>query len=297
MTHGKKTCRILKEIRRQIAEANGIEYATSECRFKGDCTGTCPRCEAELRELEQQLRARSLAGKMVRLAGISAGALALLSPTASAAEPQKPESPATTQEQLQDEMYVRGTVFNALDDGTIDTLIGVSVKNKRNGMAVATDLDGKFRIAACPGDTLTISYIGYETCSVTVNAANPPLEISMIDEPIVMGEIIYLDRSQYNSITFELIGDDGHSLTEDDDVEFSIPTSDESDDEDGMDDIPVYWYDENGGFTYYYLKSEMDTLPKETVIRIHAEGYEPKLIKMKYEAGNSTRTISLKREH
>ena len=73
MVRGKQTCKILKEIRRQIAEANGIEFATSECRYKGDCLGTCPKCEAEVRYLEQQLRARSLAGKAVALAGISAG--------------------------------------------------------------------------------------------------------------------------------------------------------------------------------------------------------------------------------
>lgn len=73
MARGKQTCKILKEIRRQIAEANGIEFATSECHYKGDCPGTCPKCEAEVRYLEQQLRARSLAGKAVALAGISAG--------------------------------------------------------------------------------------------------------------------------------------------------------------------------------------------------------------------------------
>ncbi len=73
MARGKQTCRILKEIRRQIAEANDIELITSECTFRGDCLGTCPKCEAEVRYLEQQLRARSLAGKAVALAGISAG--------------------------------------------------------------------------------------------------------------------------------------------------------------------------------------------------------------------------------
>lgn len=73
MTRGKQTCKILKEIRRQIAEANDIEFVTSECRYKGDCLGTCPKCEAEVRYLEQQLHSRSLAGKAVALAGISAG--------------------------------------------------------------------------------------------------------------------------------------------------------------------------------------------------------------------------------
>ncbi len=78
MTQGKQTCKILKEIRRQIAEANGIELSTSECRYRGDCLGTCPKCEAEVRYLEQELRARSLAGKAVALAGISAASLPCL---------------------------------------------------------------------------------------------------------------------------------------------------------------------------------------------------------------------------
>lgn len=72
MARGKQTCKILKEIRRQIAEVNGLELATSECRYKGDCLGTCPKCEAEVRYLEHQLHARSLAGKVIALAGISA---------------------------------------------------------------------------------------------------------------------------------------------------------------------------------------------------------------------------------
>ena len=47
MARGKQTCKILKEIRRQIAEANDIEFITSECQYQGDCLGTCPKCEAK----------------------------------------------------------------------------------------------------------------------------------------------------------------------------------------------------------------------------------------------------------
>lgn len=79
MARGKQTCKILKEIRRQIAEANDIEFVTSECRYKGDCLGTCPKCEAEVRYLEQQLRARQLMGNAVVLAGLSAGMIAFSS--------------------------------------------------------------------------------------------------------------------------------------------------------------------------------------------------------------------------
>ncbi len=77
MARGKQTCKILKEIRRQIAEVNDIEFVTSECRYKGDCLGTCPKCEAEVRYLEQQLRSRQRMGKTIAIAGISAGMIAL----------------------------------------------------------------------------------------------------------------------------------------------------------------------------------------------------------------------------
>ena len=48
---GKVTCRILKEIRQQIANANDIKFVTSKCRYQGDCLGTCPKCEAEIHYL------------------------------------------------------------------------------------------------------------------------------------------------------------------------------------------------------------------------------------------------------
>ena len=79
MAKGKKTCKILKDIRRQIAEANDIEYIVEECPYKGDCLGTCPKCEAEVRYLEQQLHQRQLLGKAVMIAGISVGLFSLSS--------------------------------------------------------------------------------------------------------------------------------------------------------------------------------------------------------------------------
>ena len=42
MERGKQVCKILKDIRKQIAEENDIEFITSECKHKGDCAGTCP---------------------------------------------------------------------------------------------------------------------------------------------------------------------------------------------------------------------------------------------------------------
>ena len=73
MTRGKKVCKILKEIRQQIADKNDIEYITSECHFHGECKGTCPKCEAEVRYLENELHKRSQLGKAASIAGISLG--------------------------------------------------------------------------------------------------------------------------------------------------------------------------------------------------------------------------------
>lgn len=69
---GKSKCKILKQIRQQIAENNDIEFITSECKFQGECSGTCPKCEAEVRYLEQELQKRRQAGKAVAVAGIAA---------------------------------------------------------------------------------------------------------------------------------------------------------------------------------------------------------------------------------
>ena len=65
MEQGKRKCKILKEIRKRIAVENDIPYEITECKHKGDCAGTCPKCDAELRWLESQLKKREAAGKPV----------------------------------------------------------------------------------------------------------------------------------------------------------------------------------------------------------------------------------------
>lgn len=72
---GKQKCKILKEIRKQIAEQNDIRFVIEECTHKGNCRGTCPKCEWEVRMLEKELEKRRASGKKVALAGISAGFL------------------------------------------------------------------------------------------------------------------------------------------------------------------------------------------------------------------------------
>ena len=75
MAKGKQTCKILKEIRKQIAAENDIELVVSECTYQGDCLGTCPKCEAEVRYLERELEKRQRLGKAAVFAGMSMGTL------------------------------------------------------------------------------------------------------------------------------------------------------------------------------------------------------------------------------
>ena len=70
---GKAKCKILKEIRQKIADENDIPYVTRECTYQGDCSGTCPRCESELRYLERELEARRRLGKQVAVTALCAG--------------------------------------------------------------------------------------------------------------------------------------------------------------------------------------------------------------------------------
>ncbi|MBR6283356.1 MAG: hypothetical protein IKR25_03565 [Muribaculaceae bacterium] len=73
MKPGKHICETLKGIRAEIARANDIDYAPTECTHEGDCAGTCPACESEVRWLERQLRLRQRLGKAVTIAGLSIG--------------------------------------------------------------------------------------------------------------------------------------------------------------------------------------------------------------------------------
>ena len=72
---GKEVCRTLKEIRAEIARQNDIPWETKECGFEGECRGTCPRCEAEVRQLEEALAKRR---RRVTLRGIAAGFVSAL---------------------------------------------------------------------------------------------------------------------------------------------------------------------------------------------------------------------------
>ncbi|MCR4738106.1 MAG: TonB family protein [Bacteroidales bacterium] len=75
MKRGKRTCEILKDVRRKIAQENDIPLVERECTHEGDCRGTCPYCESEVRYLERELSKRRALGKAVTVVGIAVSAM------------------------------------------------------------------------------------------------------------------------------------------------------------------------------------------------------------------------------
>ena len=97
MAKGKQTCKILKEIRKQIAAENDIKLVVEECTYQGDCRGTCPKCEAEVRYLERELEKRQRMGKAAVVAGLSVGLLG----AGQVALAQQPDSLSVSQEDVE----------------------------------------------------------------------------------------------------------------------------------------------------------------------------------------------------
>ncbi len=164
--NGKQICGALREIRRHIASANDIDYAPAECEYKGECSGTCPHCESEMRYIERQLRMRQAMGKAVVLAGLTLSTAAL-TPAQAQAQPSAPQV-ATQQSEPHlvdaapdscDVVLVRGIV---IDKEEKEPIIGasISVIGTKNG--TATDVDGAFAIRVTRGSKLLIKFIGME---------------------------------------------------------------------------------------------------------------------------------------
>lgn len=67
---GKEKCNLLKQIRKEIADRNGIAFEPAECNFQGNCSGTCPKCDEEIRYLDAQINKKAELGGRIRVAGV-----------------------------------------------------------------------------------------------------------------------------------------------------------------------------------------------------------------------------------
>ena len=121
--NGKRKCKMLKEIRKQIAMENDITYITTECKHQGNCKGTCPKCESEVRYLEAELEKRRKAGKTVAVAGIAAAMMlnASACTTETATESEAASAQASSEASTYTE-YINGEVV--LPESSEEELMG-----------------------------------------------------------------------------------------------------------------------------------------------------------------------------
>ena len=213
MVKGKSTCKLLKSIRQQIADANGISYQPKECQHKGDCAGTCPACEEEIRYLERELKVRKGNGFGMKVAGIAAGICTTVMPMTAAAQAVKPDSTANPPVQttkkapikvvdLSDScaspVVVRGMV---IDEENKEPVIGAGVFIDGTNKGIATDIDGQFALKVPSATSLVISYIGYEKQKVRVSSllrSENNVIILKTDGRQLTGEVVTVVKTVYN---------------------------------------------------------------------------------------------------
>ena len=218
MTRGKDICKTLKGIRQQIADANNIRYQPCECHHEGDCSGTCPACEQEIRYLEEQLRIRKRRGWSMKVAGLAAGfcvaTIPLVSCNNSVKSPsskainipkkgealQKVENFSTDKEHS---VVISGLVV----DGESNKPISSIEVFTRSGKKSLTFTDGRFAVRVNPTDTLLITdtsdnYAGFHLSVKEVKSPNKELLIRLWRTNLEMGKIKIDDnvkqRVEYN---------------------------------------------------------------------------------------------------
>jgi len=212
MMNGKKICKSLREIRCRIARANDIDYTPAVCTHEGNCSGTCPACESELRYIERQLLRRTATGKKVALAGLALGAASLMpmqaqqvantTPPSTQHQPSKPIVDAAPGDTTA--VVVRGKII-AKDDN--EPIIGASVMLKGTELGMETDFDGNFAIRVPKDSQLVIIYVGYEDYEYEVKKATPGEEIVIALEPdesqILMG-VVSIARTPMSAVDADI---------------------------------------------------------------------------------------------
>ena len=185
----------MREIRCQVASANEIDYTPAVCTHEGDCAGTCPACERELRYIERQLHRRRAMGKIVTVAGLALGAASFMPMQAQQVVPDIP-AVQPVQAKLVDAapgdttaVIVRGRV---IDRETGEPCVGVSVMLKGTILGTATNLDGNFAIRVPRGSKLKFYYVGYENNEYIVedSVADTEIVIVLDSKPVLMGDVV-----------------------------------------------------------------------------------------------------------
>lgn len=163
MSRGKDICKELKAVRRSIADENGIPLEIPKCTYKGPCAGTCPRCEWELRQLENALADRIRLGKVATVAGIALGLS--LGANAQSEVPQiEIGTPVDSSHQEVAKGCLKGVVTDAKTKEPLPFVNVILKKDDKMVKGATTDFDGMFTIKPIPSGeyTLEVSFVGYK---------------------------------------------------------------------------------------------------------------------------------------
>ncbi|AKU69831.1 carboxypeptidase-like regulatory domain-containing protein [Prevotella fusca JCM 17724] len=214
MTKGKSTCKLLKDIRQQIADANGISYRPKECHYEGECSGTCPACEEEIRYLERELKARKGNGFGMKVAGIAAGVCATVMPMAAMVQSVSSDNtsnssvPATMKDTAKFVDFSNGRAGAVLVRGQVifeddeEPVIGAKVQVMGSENSVLTDLDGMFAVKVVPDASLLIKCIGCADRMVRVKDLSHSsmnfIKLSS-EEVMLLGEVVFV-KPNYDDV-------------------------------------------------------------------------------------------------
>ncbi|MEE1085039.1 MAG: carboxypeptidase-like regulatory domain-containing protein [Paludibacteraceae bacterium] len=204
MYKGKKTCETLKSIRKQIADANDIPYEPRVCTHKGDCLGTCPACESEMRYIENQLNIRKMAGKAVKIVVLAtmmtmASSVAASNETEISNDFKQEEAVASNKSILENDSSKYITIKGVVKDKEESPLPFVNVVIEGTAIGTNTDEDGNYEIEVPEHAVLEFSSIGYMNKSIKVTEkTSTVLNVTLLDdEELLMGEIIIV-KGRFN---------------------------------------------------------------------------------------------------
>ena len=167
---------------------------------KGDCAGTCPACEAEIRYLEAQLRERKRKGWGMKVAGLAAGLCVATVPLTSC---QNTPKACNVENKAQDstDMLVQGETEVMPEARTRDLKCSIAISgrvlNASSGEAasevniiiqggkkrVSLGEDGRFALQVNRNDTLVFSSYGYIDKVIAVKSIRNPDEMVVRLEP------------------------------------------------------------------------------------------------------------------
>ena len=204
MNKGKSTCKVLKDIRQKIANENGISYAPKECHYKGECKGTCPACEDEVRYLEEELKRKRRNGFAIKLGGIAAGLCAMVIPAQVGAQNINKDSVKNPIPQVN---ALDSIAVKDLSEGAEDAIVvrarlifddrepipGASVILQGTAKGTVSNIDGYFAVKVPRKAKLRLSYIG---CEKKIVKAKDLLEnnnrtiVLKDDESVMQGEVV-----------------------------------------------------------------------------------------------------------